>query len=45
MTYSFWKVQELVVLQVEVGYLCAISNLFRQVFQLVMGNVQSNEVA
>lgn len=44
-TYSLRQVQELIVLQVEVGYLCAIPNLLRQVLQLVMGHIQSYEVA
>lgn len=28
-TYSLWEVQEFIVLQVEVGYLCAVPNLLR----------------
>lgn len=45
LTYGLWEVQQLVVLQVQVGDLRAVADLLGQVFQLVVGHVQGDQVA
>lgn len=44
LTYSLRQIEEIIVLQVKVGDLSAISNLFRKVLQLVVGYIQRNQV-
>lgn len=39
------EVQELVVLKVQVGDLRAVADLFRKMLQLIVGHIQSDQVA